>query len=64
MISMFHSERLGLPKTNNESNAIMIIMMMMMMICYCSLITGFLFPDTSPLEPMMNPTTQARSLRL
>jgi hypothetical protein len=29
--------------------------------CCCSLITRFLFPGTSPLEPMVNPTTQASS---
>jgi hypothetical protein len=30
----------------------------------CSLITGFLLPGISPLEPMVKPTTQASSLRL
>jgi hypothetical protein len=32
--------------------------------CCCSLITDFLYPGTSPLEPVLNPTTQASSLSL
>jgi hypothetical protein len=31
--------------------------------CFCSLITVFLLPGTSPLELVVNPTTQASSLK-
>jgi hypothetical protein len=39
-----------------------IVALLLLLLVY--LIMGFLVPGTSPIEPVVNPTTQASSLRL
>jgi hypothetical protein len=40
------------------------LLLLLLLLLLSSLVTGFLLPGTSPLEPVVNPTTQASSLSL